>query len=66
MNQPYALHFDCVMCLNDCSNPPSNEVFRAMMLMLLSEDIPPEQIRNDLCFAHRRIVEDDIKQAGKK
>lgn len=55
------LHKDCVGCLaeNTTDNRPGDEALA--LLATLASGIPFEQVIDDLCFVHRRCVEDAAK-----
>ena len=56
-----AMHEDCVMCLpveRDLSSPEEAMV----LLMMLARGIPGEQIIRDLCFVHRRELDECVKR----
>lgn len=58
----HALHEDCVVCLANEEGCTVERHTRVLLLMLQS-GVEVEGIIRDLCFVHRRLVEDDGRVA---
>lgn len=56
-----ALHEDCVVCLASAEGRSSEDGTK-IVLMMLCRGVEPEQIHRDLCFKHRREVEDAVRR----
>lgn len=50
-------HFNCVVCQSVAKQLTGKEAALTLLAML-RDDTSPEEMHRDLCFAHRRIVED--------
>jgi hypothetical protein len=57
-----ALHFNCVAC-RAASEGDGGEIATLSILVMIHDDCTPEAIHRDLCFTHRRRVEDAVAKA---
>ena len=57
-----ALHEDCVMCLTNERRDLSPPEAVMVVLMMLGRDVPGEQIIRDLCFSHRRELDECVRR----
>jgi hypothetical protein len=62
MSAVEALHFNCVAC-RAASSEETAETATLVMLVIVHDDLTAEEIHRDLCFAHRRRVEDATRKA---
>lgn len=56
------IHQDCVACRAAFSTDTA-EVATLVLLVMLHDDSTLEEIYQDLCFAHRRKVDDTVRVA---
>lgn len=56
-----ALHEDCVVCLAREGKFDGQGAVK-ILLMMLGRGVDGEQIVRDLCFAHRREIDELVKQ----
>lgn len=62
MSTVVALHENCVVCLTAEEYAFSSTEAVMTVLMLLGRDISGEQIIRDLCFSHRRELDECVKR----
>lgn len=63
---PVPLNDDCVLC--HAQNEQLGEVDGtvALLMMMLVDGITAEDVHRDLCFAHRRRVDDNVAAMRKE
>lgn len=61
MSSATSLHFDCVACRAAHSPEETGETATMVILVILHDDSVASDIHRDLCFSHRRRVEDAVR-----
>ncbi len=56
------LHFDCVCCQAHTSDTLHTHVGHVMVILIMYERGELEGYRQNLCFEHRRLLEDALKR----
>jgi hypothetical protein len=56
------LHFDCIGCQAQTDGSSTTEAVLAVLAVLLGGIVDLETMRADLCFFHRRLVEDAVRR----
>ena len=56
-----ALNHNCIGCLARIEAETGEEATLTVVVMLRSNWSTPESIYDDLCFAHRRYVDDAVR-----
>jgi intergrase/recombinase len=60
---PTPLHFECVVCHDRAANEDEDaEAATLIVLTMLLSGARLEDVHRDLCFVHRRRVEDNAKE----